>query len=148
MDWAFDVLGWDEVIHTIAPGNAKSKAVAARHAIPAVHADYAALLADPQVEILDVAVPPQNQPDLIREAVRVGRGRLRGILAQKPLALSVTEAKEIVATCANAGITLVVNQNMRFDQSVRACKSLLDAGTLGEPVLATIDMRAIPHWMP
>lgn len=29
-----------------------------------------------------------------------------------------------------------------------ACRSLLDRGDLGEPVLATIDMRAIPHWMP
>ncbi|WP_372014191.1 GNAT family N-acetyltransferase [Pseudoxanthomonas sp. 10H] len=28
--WAFDTLGWDEVIHTIAPDNAGSKAVAAR----------------------------------------------------------------------------------------------------------------------
>jgi predicted dehydrogenase len=27
-------------------------------------------------------------------------------------------------------------------------KCLLDRGTLGEPVLATIEMRAIPHWMP
>jgi hypothetical protein len=31
---------------------------------------------------------------------------------------------------------------------VRAAKSLLTQGALGEPVLATIDMRAIPHWMP
>ena len=37
---------------------------------------------------------------------------------------------------------------MRYDQSVRACRSLLNRGDLGEPVLATIDMRAIPHWMP
>jgi RimJ/RimL family protein N-acetyltransferase len=28
MDWAFDALGWDEVIHTIAPGNRASQAVA------------------------------------------------------------------------------------------------------------------------
>ena len=28
------------------------------------------------------------------------------------------------------------------------CKTLLDRGGLGEPVLATIEMRAIPHWMP
>jgi hypothetical protein len=125
-----------------------AKAVAARHSIPTVHGTYAALLADPQVEILDVAVPPQNQPDLIREAVRVGRGRLRGILAQKPLAMSVKEAKEVVTACADAGITLAVNQNMRFDQSVRAMKHLLKRGDLGTPVLATIDMRAVPHWMP
>jgi hypothetical protein len=37
---------------------------------------------------------------------------------------------------------------MRFDHSVRAAKSLLDRGVLGEPVFASIDMRGIPHWMP
>ena len=50
--------------------------------------------------------------------------------------------------CAAAGIALAVNQNMRYDQSVRAMKDLLHRGWLGEPVLATIEMRAIPHWMP
>ena len=37
---------------------------------------------------------------------------------------------------------------MRYDQSVRAMKILLNSGWLGDIVLATIDMRAIPHWMP
>ncbi len=55
---------------------------------------------------------------------------------------------EIVELCEAAGIMLAVNQNMRYDQSVRACKTLLERGELGDPVLATIDMRAIPHWMP
>ena len=50
--------------------------------------------------------------------------------------------------CHDAGITLAVNQNMRHDQSVRACKDLLNRNLLGEPVLGTINMRAIPHWMP
>src|SRR5919206_492744 len=47
-----------------------------------------------------------------------------------------------------AGVLLQVNQNMRHDHSVRALKGLLSRGELGEPVLATIEMRAIPHWMP
>jgi hypothetical protein len=37
---------------------------------------------------------------------------------------------------------------MRYDQSVRAAKTLLENGTIGEPVFATIEMRGIPHWMP
>jgi predicted dehydrogenase len=37
---------------------------------------------------------------------------------------------------------------MRYDHSVKALKTLLERGLLGEPVLATIEMRAIPHWMP
>src|SRR5207248_458074 len=127
---------------------ATARAAAERHNIPTVHDSVEALLGDPQVEILDVAVPPADQPGLIRRAVELGRGRLRGVLAQKPLALSVADAKDLVKRCSEAGIVLAVNQNMRFDQSVRAAKDVLNRGWLGEPVLATIDMRAVPHWMP
>ena len=126
---------------------AKAKAVADQSGIPRTHATIDALLADREVEVLDVAVPPDAQPAVIRAAVKHA-GHIRGILAQKPLAMSVAEAKECVDLCAKAGITLAVNQNMRFDQSVRAMKDLLRRGWLGEPVLATIEMRAIPHWMP
>ena len=121
--------------------------VAARHSIPSVQT-LDGLLTNPDVEVLDLAVPPDIQPDLIRQAVERGRGRLQGILAQKPLALSVADARDIVNRCEEAGIVLAVNQNMRFDQSIRAAKDVLNRGFLGEPVLATIDMRAVPHWMP
>jgi predicted dehydrogenase len=105
------------------------------------------LLADKSIEVLDIAVPPDVQPAVIREAVE-HKDHIRGILAQKPLAMSSREARECVALCARAGITLAVNQNMRYDQSVRALRDLLRRGWLGEPVLGTIEMRAIPHWMP
>lgn len=120
--------------------------VAARHGIAKVHESVASLLDDESLEVLDVAVPPQAQLPVIEAACR--RGHLRGILAQKPLGVNLDEARRIVGLCEDAGITLAVNQNMRFDQSVRAGKALLDAGRIGEPVLATIDMRGIPHWMP
>src|SRR5215468_4523566 len=81
-----------------------ARAVATQHAIPKVHDTIDALLADASVEILDVAVPPDAQPELIRKAVQLGKGRLRGILAQKPLALSLAEAKDLVKRCADAGI--------------------------------------------
>ncbi|MFC5860645.1 Gfo/Idh/MocA family oxidoreductase [Agromyces flavus] len=41
---------------------------------------------------------------------------------------------------------LSVNQNMRFDQSIRVLKQILDGGELGEVVFASITMHAIPHW--
>jgi predicted dehydrogenase len=122
-------------------------ATAEQHGIVRVHSSYTELLADPEVEVVDIAVPPDVQPDIIREAV-LHRDHIRGILAQKPLAMNYPEAKKCVDLCAEAGIVLAVNQNMRYDQSVRALKALLQKGLLGEPVLATIDMRAIPHWMP
>jgi predicted dehydrogenase len=124
-----------------------ARAAAARHGIGRIHDSYEQLLADTDVEVIDIAVPPDIQPDLIHAACRHA-GHIRGILAQKPLALSVEVARSCVEACSRAGITLAVNQNMRYDQSVRALKDLLARGWLGEPILATIDMRAIPHWMP
>jgi hypothetical protein len=124
-----------------------AQAAADRHGIGRVYDDYRELMNDPRVAVLDVAVPPDVQFEVIAEAVK-HCDHIRGILAQKPLGIHYTQAREIVRLCADAGITLAVNQNMRFDQAVRACKDVLDRGYLGEPVLATIDMRAIPHWMP
>jgi predicted dehydrogenase len=62
--------------------------------------------------------------------------------------MNLAEAVEAVEACERAGIVLAVNQNMRYDQSVRAAKTLLDNGVIGEPVLGTIEMRGIPHFMP
>lgn len=127
------------------PSTAQS--VADQHSIPVVCESWQELLPRPEIEVVDIAVPPADQPAIIREATKHS-DHIRGILAQKPLAMTVEEAVEITRLCQESGIKLAVNQNMRFDQSVRACKDLLSKKWLGDPVLATIDMRAIPHWMP
>lgn len=121
--------------------------MAAQHRIPSVYTDYVEMLADPNVEVVDIAVPPDLQLSVVREVIKRA-DHIRGILAQKPLGTNYDQAAEIVRICRDAGVVLAVNQNMRYDQSVRACRSLLVRGDLGEPVLATIEMRAIPHWQP
>jgi predicted dehydrogenase len=124
----------------------KARAVAARWNIPRVHETPLGLIQDSQVEILDIAFPPDQQPALIRAAL--AQPHIKGILAQKPLAMDLAESRRLVAEAAAAGKILSVNQNMRFDQSMRALKQLLDGNVLGKPVIASIEMRAIPHWQP
>jgi len=85
-----------------------AKAVAAQHAIPKCHATVADLLRDESIEVLDIAVPPDLQPDVIRQALQ-HKTNLRGILAQKPLAMSYHEAKECVDLCRKHGVLLAVN---------------------------------------
>lgn len=118
----------------------------ARHGIQRIHSSYEDLLADESIEVLDIAVPPDAQLGLIRAACR--KKTVKAILAQKPLGMDYNQAREAVDLCVAAGIVLGVNQNMRYDPSVFAAGSLLRKGALGEPVFASIDMRAIPHWMP
>ena len=113
--------------------------------IPRVYEGLEEMLADPAIQILDIAVPPDQQLAIIRLAVERGQ-YLKGILAQKPLAVTYAEAVETVRLCQEARIALAVNQNMRYDQSIVALKGLLERNELGTPVLATIEMRAVPHW--
>jgi len=117
---------------------------AARHGIAQVCASYDELLDDASIEVLDIAVPPHRQLELIQAAC--ARGTVAGIFAQKPLALNYADAEEAVRCCERAGIVLSVNQNMRYDPSVFAASLLLREEFFGTPVFATIDMRAILHW--
>jgi len=122
----------------------KAQAVADRWKIGTVHDTPEDLISDPAVEIVDIAYPPDLQPALIRKALAAPN--VKAILAQKPLALSLDEARALRDEAAAAGKILSVNQNMRYDQSMRVLKQIIDAGDLGEIVFAQIDMHAVPHW--
>ena len=84
------------------------------------------------------------QLEIVREACK--RPHVQGILAQKPLAATLADAIEIEKVCRESGKVLAVNQNMRYDQSMRALKTLVDGGHLGTPIVAQIVMNARPHW--
>jgi predicted dehydrogenase len=123
---------------------ANAEKVAARWHIPAVHETPERLIEDDRIEILDLAFPPDQQPALIRHALK--QKHIKAILAQKPLALSLAEAIKLRDEAAKAGKILSVNQNMRYDQSMRVLKQIIEPGDLGEIVFANINMHAIPHW--
>ena len=140
---AYGEAGFDVVaIASRTPANAR--AAAEERGIATVHDTWRELLDDERVEILDIAFPPDQQLGIVREAVH--RPHIKGILAQKPVAFTLEEAVEMVRVCDEAGVKLGVNHNMRYDQSMRALKALLDGGELGEAVVAEIVMNARPHW--
>ena len=108
----------------------KAAAVAERWGIPVVHDTPEQLIADERVQILDIAYPPDQQPALIHLALR--QPHIRAILAQKPLALDLADRRGAGGECRAAGKILSVNQNMRYDQSMRVLKEILDRGSLGD----------------
>ena len=134
------------VVAIASRSKANAEKVAARWGIGKVHDTPQQLIEDKSVEIVDLAFPPDQQPALIRAALK--QPHVKAILVQKPLALSVAEAVKLRDEAKAAGKILSVNQNMRYDQSMRVLKQILDAGDLGPIVFAEIDMHAIPHWQP
>ncbi|HZR92481.1 MAG TPA: Gfo/Idh/MocA family oxidoreductase [Gaiellaceae bacterium] len=123
---------------------AHARAAAEQNGVETVYETWQELLDDERVEIVDIAYPPDQQLGIVREAVK--RPHVKGILAQKPAAFTLAEAAEMVKAADDAGKKLGVNHNMRYDQSMRALRTLLERGELGEPVVAEIVMNARPHW--
>ncbi len=76
-----------------------AREVAALRGVPAVYSSLEEMLDDPAIDVVDIAVPPAEQPGVIGR-VLAHRRRVRGILAQKPLAMSYGEAKALVDACA------------------------------------------------
>src|ERR1700738_5606055 len=91
--------------------SAHAREAAELRGIPSVYETWQELLDEAAVDVVDIALPPHAQPQVVAAAARYA-GRIRGILAQKPLAMNYADARQLVQTCEAAGIRLAVNQNM------------------------------------
>src|SRR5262245_9856262 len=101
-----------------------ARAAAEQNSVPKVYDTWLELLDDPDVEIVDIAFPPDQQLEIVREAA--GRPHVKGILAQKPVAFTLAEAVEMVKVCDETDTKLGVNHNTRFEQSMGALNKLID----------------------
>jgi predicted dehydrogenase len=85
------------------------------------------LLADPRVEIVDVATHPAERPEIVRRALGAGKH----VLAQKPLAREVETARALADEADAAGLRLAVNQNGRWAPAWRLATLLVQDGAVG-----------------
>lgn len=121
---------------------ANARRVAKARGIERVHPGVEMLTQDPDVDIVDVALPPDLQPPVVMQAIRAGKH----VLAQKPLATTYRDAVAMVEEADRAGVTLAVNQNGRWDPSINAAKKLIAEGILGERLVATMTMHLMMPW--
>lgn len=92
-----------------------------------VTTDYREILANPQVEAVDICLPHHLHAEVAIEAAQAGRH----VLIEKPMACSMAECKAMVAAAEKAGTTLMVAQVQRYVPSYRGVRRLLASGELG-----------------
>ncbi|MFP8953475.1 Gfo/Idh/MocA family protein [Natrialbaceae archaeon A-arb3/5] len=94
------------------------------------------------VDVVDIAVPPQYQREIVETVVSAGCH----VLCQKPLALEFDDATAIRDAIDEAGVVAAVNQQMRWEKSIRATNELLENGDLGTPLRGTIEVNIETDW--
>jgi predicted dehydrogenase len=68
------------------------------------------------------------------------------VLEEKPLALTVTDASELVDLARRGARIHAVVQNRRFNRGIRQMRSMIEAGVIGEVTTVHVDFFAGPHF--
>ena len=105
--------------------------------------DFAGMLNDPQVDLVDVCVPNEAHGRMAIQALKAGKH----VLVEKPIALDPGEADEMVASAATAGKLLMVGHVLPFFPEFAFALEAVESGRYG-PLRAAHLMRVIskPDW--
>ena len=120
----------------------RAERLAARFSIRRVFHDLDDMLRYPEIEIIDIAVPPSDQSHIAIEALCAGKH----VLCQKPLAETFSDARLLVAFAAKENRQLAVNENMRWEPAMRVSRYLINEGWIGSAILATLHVNYREDW--
>ena len=100
---------------------------AARHGIPESQTDLDALLANPGIDAVYISTTNQKHHPQAMEAIAAGKH----VLCEKPLAMTLDEAVEMVRAAEAKGVVFATNHHLRNAGSHLAIRDLITAGRLG-----------------
>jgi predicted dehydrogenase len=83
---------------------------------------------EPHVAV--IATPPSARFDLVEQVAR--SGQVRGIVIEKPIALSLQEAQRIIAFCSEHRIALRIGHQLRFSAEFMRLRQAMRNGELGQ----------------
>jgi len=92
------------------------------------------LLSDPSVELVLVATPSSSHAEIAIKAMRAGKHTI----VEKPMALTVAEADEMIRVSRETGRMLSAYQNRRWDSDFLAARSAVEGGRIGRPQMLKI----------
>jgi len=101
--------------------------------------DYQELLAKEKIDLVTIAVPTKFHKKVALDCI----AKKIHILLEKPIAGTVSEAKDIVAAAKAKGVKFTVGHIERFNPAVLKLKEMIDKGKLGE-IVSINDYRLSP----
>ena len=113
---------------------ARGRAYAAENGIARSYDSVEALLADPAVEIVYISTTNELHKAQTLAAAAAGKH----VLCEKPLALTLADAREMVAACRAAGVVMGTNHHLRNAATHRAMRDAIKAGRIGRPLFARV----------
>lgn len=114
---------------------------AAEHPAARLYADYREMLAKETFDAVDVVLPSDLHFEVAQAVLDSGRH----LLLEKPMALRLDHCSELVALANSKNRLLAVGHELRHSSLWGKVKQLVDAGAIGEPLYAMIELWRRPY---
>ncbi len=119
--------GLGDVVSIATRHAAAARAEAERFGIAHSTGDWRTLVADPDIDVIDIATPTGLHAPIALAAVAAGKH----VIVDKPLALTSAEAKKMLAAARRAGVVHAVTFNIRYNVMLQHARALIARGDLG-----------------
>lgn len=138
--WHFDAFAAnpDVEVVTLADTNLEAAHRLAGLSGARVYQSHREMLRSEWLDGISVCVVPASHRPVVLDAIGAGVH----VLCEKPLAISLGEAREMSALAAARNVHLLTAFKFRFFDEVRAAKKLIDGGALGTTVSARLMLAA------
>jgi predicted dehydrogenase len=100
-----------------------------------IFTDYRKMLAESELEVVDIATHPKERVKIIRDTLNAGCH----VLSQKPFVLDLDEGRKLIALADRKKLRLAVNQNGRWAPYFSYLRRAVQAGLIGK--MQTADLR-------
>lgn len=115
------------LVHVMRRTPALAADYARRHGVPRWSSDAAAVLADPDVDVVYVATPPSTHLPYVLAAARAGKH----VLVEKVMGTNAQECEQMVTACRDAGVKLWVAYYRRYLPRFTAIVAAVADGRIG-----------------
>ena len=112
----------------------RAKAYATENKIPKAYNDLRTLLDDPEIDVVYIS----TTNDLHRDQAIAAAAAGKHILCEKPLALSLDDAQQMLKAAQAANVVLGTNHHLRNAVTHRTLRKLIKEGVIGKPLAARV----------
>jgi len=109
---------------------AKAARCGKRWEVPAVYTDVAHLLAEQSPDIVSICTPDATHADILLAILQTTG--VRAVLAEKPLALEVHQAENLVRLAQERDVLLAVNYSRRYSKGHSRIRQVIRSGGIGD----------------
>ena len=131
-----------EVVAVFSNIEEEAKAFAMVHGIPKWYDNLDNLLAESGAEVIDICIPNYMHYEVCIKAAAANKH----IIIEKPLALTLEEADEMIATCKKQGVLLMYAEQLCFTPKYERARALVERGAVGDVyMLKQSEKHSGPH---